>query len=83
MLQAEAGTTVTVTVASPEGSKLYDVPGTVMQTGLTDAPGGAYAKWKAFLKPAPAGGNFTVSVSCREQQIGGSGGSLEPPGPLS
>ena len=26
--------------------------------------GGRYAKWKAFLKPAPAGGNFTVSVSC-------------------
>jgi hypothetical protein len=26
---------------------------------------------------------FTVSVSDREKQIGGLGGSLEPPGPLS
>ena len=60
---AEAGTAVTVTVTTSEGAKLYDAPGTVMHTEVK-APGGAYAKWKAFLKPAPAGGNFTVSVSC-------------------
>ena len=60
---AKAGTTVTVDVASPSGAAIYSVPGTVMVTEQ-QMPGGRYAKWKAFLKPAPAGGNFTVSASC-------------------
>ena len=60
---AEEGTTVTVDVASPSGTAIYSVPGSVMVTEQ-QMPGGRYAKWKAFLKPAPAGGNFTVSVSC-------------------
>jgi hypothetical protein len=35
------------------------------------------------LGPHRPGSLLKASVTVREQQIGGSGGSLEPPGPLS
>ena len=60
---AEDGTTVTVDVGSASGAKIYSVPATVMLTD-TQMPGGRYAKWKAYLKPSAAGGNFTVAASC-------------------
>ena len=40
---AKAGTTVTVDVASPSGTAIYSVPGTVMVTEQ-QMPGGRYAK---------------------------------------
>jgi hypothetical protein len=68
---ASTGTTVEVSVASVAGSAgagevvtgSYSVKGSVM---LTDKhpPGGRYARWKAYLQPAPAGGNYTITVSC-------------------
>ena len=60
---AQSSTTVTVDVSSPAGMKLYSVQATVILTEK-QMPGGQYAKWKAYLKPAPAGGNFSVSASC-------------------
>lgn len=57
---AQPGTTVTVEVAiaagDVEASGSYSVPATVALTSK-QAPGGRYAKWKAFLKPAVAGGS--------------------------
>ena len=60
---ARSGTTVTVDVGSAGGAKLYSVQASVVLTEK-QMPGGQYAKWKAFLKPATAGGNFTISASC-------------------
>ena len=64
---AETATEVDVTVASVSGSgdvtDSYSVKAAVMLTGKT-YPGGRYAQWKAFLKPAPAGGNFTITAGC-------------------
>eukprot|EP01043_Picozoa_sp_COSAG02_P067118 COSAG02_NODE_10672_length_1886_cov_1.420257_3_plen_98_part_00 len=60
---AQSSTTVTVNVGSAAGMKIYSVQASVILTEK-QMPGGQYAKWKAYLKPTPAGGNFTVSASC-------------------
>ena len=65
---AGPSTEVTVVVASSvatsgEDVDSYSVKASVLLTDKT-YPGGRYAQWKAFLKPAPAGGNFTVTASC-------------------
>ena len=66
---AEAGTTVTVQVSEVSGGDgpgtVYSVPASVDTTRLASDPLG-YATWKAFLKPAEAGGNFTIAATCGE-----------------
>lgn len=64
VIGAQAGTDVVVTVASLEGSgSPYTVAATVDVTKVR-AAGGSYARWKALLNAAPAGGNFTITVAC-------------------
>lgn len=63
---AQSSTTVTVTVVDvvpANGATMYSVQADVMLSDI-QMPSGRYAKWKAYLKPTPAGGNFTISVSC-------------------
>ena len=68
---AQPATEVDVVVASVSGSgdvtDSYTVKAVVMLTDRT-YPGGRYAQWKAFLKPAPAGGNFTITAGCSSCQ---------------
>jgi hypothetical protein len=56
---AKEGTTVSVDVKDQNG---YDykvsAPTTLLATNNT------LGKWKAFLKPTKAGGNFTITISC-------------------
>ena len=60
---AEPATAVSLEVAtvsaSGEVTSTYTVQGKVMPTDK-QPPGGRYAQWKAFLKPAPAGGEFLL-----------------------
>jgi len=59
---AEAGTGVNVQVSS-SATGTYNVQARVDTTRLGSDPLG-YATWKAFLKPADAGGNYTINASC-------------------
>ena len=65
VIGAAAGTTVAVTVTpvGGGGGPPYTVAATVEVTAA-GVKGGQYARWKALLRPAPAGGNFTVSAAC-------------------
>lgn len=62
VIGAEAATTVAVTV-TPVGGAAYTIAAVVEVTSAA-VQGGKYAKWKALLKPTPAGGNFTISATC-------------------
>lgn len=67
---AKTDTTVELTLRSrtPHGNHSHQkVDAVVTLTGQT-TPSGQYAKWKALLSPVSAGGNYTLSVSCKNCQ---------------
>jgi hypothetical protein len=61
----ELGATVEVTVEGGSGGA-YTVQADIIPAGNNNAPGGVTyaASWKAFLKPAPAGGSLTITAKC-------------------
>ena len=75
---AKAGgqTKVEVTVAEVGGAK-YTVQAVVDVTPKTAAAGGLYARWKALLHPADAGGNYTVTAACTGCTAPGSTAAIE------
>ena len=80
---AKAGgqTKVQVTVAEAGGANgaasSYTVEAVVDVTSKTAAAGGLYARWKAILHPADAGGNYTVTAACTGCTAPGSTAAIE------
>lgn len=80
---AKAGgqTKVQVTVAEAGGANgaasSYTVEAVVDVTSKTAAAGGLYARWKALLHPADAGGNYTVTAACTGCTAPGSTAAIE------
>ena len=65
-----------------ESSRAASGPQMPAEASYRDGGGFSSLACLACTKPVIAALNG-AAVGCREQQIGGSGGSLEPPGPLS
>ena len=70
----QAGATVEVTVSGGGGDP-YTIAASVMPMQTYHGPAGANytATWKAYLKPAPAGGSLTVTAKCTAGCGSGSG----------
>ena len=76
-LVLEAGATVEVAVSpAGGGGGAYTVPAAVQPATTWAGPAGANytASWKAYLKPAPAGGSFSITVKCTSSCGTGAGG---------
>jgi hypothetical protein len=57
---AKAGTTVTIDVTESSTGTSY----TVSAATTIESSNSTVGKWTAYLKPAAAGGNYTITVAC-------------------
>ncbi len=64
LLNASASATVEVTVSGGSGQPAYKVQASVTKLPADpENPGSAGYRWKAFLKPTKAGGDFTITAT--------------------
>ena len=72
MVAATAGAdaSVAITVSTPGGSS-YTVPAVIAPAPTYHAAAANYsASWKAYLQPAPAGGEYTITAVCTGCNVG-------------